>query len=180
MSNVCSYEVDEAWGGAEERGQQIWRPAASGDHGRWGPGRPAGSPRRPGAKPGHLRLVGEGPPVLRAARTEATVVPLGQPAGAPHKVSVRALRNVALGLVALGLVVALALPLQATGGRVAPSAHPAAVLAAGQRYTVHPGDSLWSIATRMDPGGNTAAVVAQLARQLGSTTVVPGEHIQLP
>ena len=42
------------------------------------------------------------------------------------------------------------------------------------------GDSLWSIAERMDPTGDPRPIVAQLAAELGTYTVVPGEQITLP
>ena len=41
-------------------------------------------------------------------------------------------------------------------------------------YVVQPGDTLWSIAERLDPTGDPRPVVAQLAAQVGGDTVVPG------
>ena len=52
--------------------------------------------------------------------------------------------------------------------------HPAAAATAGGvRYVVQPGDTLWSIATRFDHGGDPRALVAQLAAQTGTEAVVP-------
>jgi hypothetical protein len=45
---------------------------------------------------------------------------------------------------------------------------------------VQPGDSLWSIAARVDPSGDPRPLVAKLAAELGSSTVQPGEHITIP
>jgi LysM repeat protein len=47
-------------------------------------------------------------------------------------------------------------------------------------YTVQPGDSLWTIAERLDPSADPRPLVVQLAAQTGSATVVPGEKIDLP
>jgi spore germination protein YaaH len=78
------------------------------------------------------------------------------------------------------LLVGLALPVGGTGG----SSHAAGSALAGNghpfAYTVEPGDSLWSIAQRVDPTGDPRALVARLAAQTGSETVVPGERIVLP
>ncbi len=41
------------------------------------------------------------------------------------------------------------------------------------------GDTLASIAARADRA-DAGALAARMARQVGSTVVVPGEHIQIP
>jgi hypothetical protein len=91
-------------------------------------------------------------------------------------------RRVLLGTVATGLLVALALPWSGTGGSLAT---PGPALAGEQvvahnPYVVQPGDTLWSIAVRLDPTGDPRPVVAELADQIGGTTVVPGEQLILP
>jgi hypothetical protein len=50
----------------------------------------------------------------------------------------------------------------------------------GYVYTVHPGDSVWSIATELDPSGDPRPIVAKIDAELGGTSIVPGEHIILP
>jgi hypothetical protein len=47
-------------------------------------------------------------------------------------------------------------------------------------YVVQPGDSLWSIAVRLDPTGDLRPLVARLATEAGGDTVVPGQHLVLP
>jgi nucleoid-associated protein YgaU len=78
------------------------------------------------------------------------------------------------------LSIALALPLSGTGGR----SHATGSAPAGNgrpvEYTVRPGDTLWTIAERVDPNADPRPLVAQLAAQTGSDTVVPGERISLP
>jgi nucleoid-associated protein YgaU len=88
-------------------------------------------------------------------------------------------RRLLVGAV-LVLSVALALPLSGTGGHshatgsaLAGNGHPV-------EYTVRPGDTLWSIAERVEPTADPRPLVAQLAAQTGSDTVVPGERISLP
>jgi hypothetical protein len=73
----------------------------------------------------------------------------------------------------VGLLGALAVPISGLAGTTP------ATLTAGTVYTVRPGDTLRSIALRLDPG-NPKTVVGQLAVETGSDAVVVGEHIRLP
>ena len=84
-------------------------------------------------------------------------------------------RRVVLGAVVLTLLVLLALPIRAIGGSTLAQSAPAP----GQEYIVKAGDTLASIATRADPS-HAIALDGQLAREVGSTVVVPGEHIFIP
>ena len=78
------------------------------------------------------------------------------------------------------MVVGLALPVSALGGKPVSEGAAPAPLVAHTYYTVHPGDTLWSIATRLDPTGDPRPLVTQLATETGSDTVLVGEHIWLP
>jgi nucleoid-associated protein YgaU len=91
-------------------------------------------------------------------------------------------RRVLLGTVATGLLVALALPWSGTGGSLATPGPALAgeAVAAHSAYVVQPGDTLWSIAVRLDPTGDPRPVVAKLESELGSDNVVPGEQLVLP
>jgi hypothetical protein len=92
-------------------------------------------------------------------------------------------RRLALGVVVSALLVVLSLPLSAVGGRAVSgvgATSPSPSGAHSVAYVVQPGDTLTSIAERVDPGSDPRAVAAQLAAVTGSATVVPGEHIVLP
>lgn len=88
-------------------------------------------------------------------------------------------RAVVLATLAAGLICGLALPLSALGGSAARPDGTGAT-ASGTVYVVRPGDTLWSIATRFDNGGNPRPLARALARETGSAVVVPGEHIAIP
>jgi hypothetical protein len=84
-------------------------------------------------------------------------------------------RRLVLAGVVVTLLVLLALPIRALGGTTLAQAAPAQ----GQEYVVKAGDTLASIATRADPSHPTS-LAGQLAREVGSTVVVPGEHVFIP
>ncbi|HEX4082167.1 MAG TPA: LysM peptidoglycan-binding domain-containing protein, partial [Acidimicrobiales bacterium] len=67
-------------------------------------------------------------------------------------------------------------PAVATPAAVAAAATPVAATV----YTVQAGDTLWSIASKIDGGGDPRPLAAALAARLGSTTIVPGERIAIP
>ena len=109
------------------------------------------------------------PPAVRPAR----------PAGAVRTVPLVHRRRVVVGVVVGALVatmlVLLALPIRSFGGSTLAQAAPAQ----GQEYIVKSGDTLESIAAQADPA-HAAALTGRLAREVGSTAVVPGEHIYIP
>ena len=84
-------------------------------------------------------------------------------------------RRVIVGAVLAILLVLLALPIRAFGGSTLAQAAPAQ----GQEYIVKVGDTLASIANRADPA-HSASLTGQLARETGTGSVVPGEHIFIP
>ncbi|MEI8050472.1 MAG: hypothetical protein WCI12_03475 [Actinomycetes bacterium] len=82
------------------------------------------------------------------------------------------------------VVLSLLLPMRMLGattisGVATPGGTPAG-LSDGSLYIVHEGDTIDSIATAINPSGDHSALVAKLRAEVGSDTVVPGEHILLP
>ena len=84
-------------------------------------------------------------------------------------------RRVVLVMAVLALLVLLALPIRALGGSTLAQAAPAP----GQVYVVKAGDTLSSIAAQAAPA-RAAALTKQLAQEVGSDVVVPGEHVFIP
>ena len=91
--------------------------------------------------------------------------------------SVRRRRAVvgAVAAVVVVLLVLLALPLRQLGGSTLAQGQPTP----GQTYIVKSGDTLASIAARADQA-DASTLAARLAGEVGSTVVVPGEHIRIP
>jgi hypothetical protein len=93
-------------------------------------------------------------------------------------VAVRRRRTI-LAVMAL-LLIGLALPMGGAGGHSHATGSALSESASPFVYTVQPGDTLWTIAERVQPSGDPRPLVAKLAAQTGSETVVPGEQITLP
>ena len=92
-------------------------------------------------------------------------------------------RRIVLATLSAGMLVALALPWGGAGRP--PLATPGPVLAGATVsphaiYVVQPGDTMWSIAERLAPGGDPRPVVAELESQMGSDTLQPGQRLRLP
>lgn len=170
MSNVCSLDP---WA-------EVLAGAASDRPVRWERG-DAGEPVSVAhAVGGSMSAPGVGAPLVMP-RPALRLVGPEERLASPADLGRRRLpwRWVALGLLTACTLVVLALPLRAVGGgSPAKPAGPPTV--AGHEYTVQSGDTLWSIATRMDPGADPRATVARLESETGSDTVVPGERIRLP
>jgi hypothetical protein len=114
-------------------------------------------------------------PAYRPLRLYALPDP---PARTAPSDSVRRRRRAVLAVVAAVaaiLLVLLTLPLRSLGGSTLAQAQPAP----GQEYVVKSGDTLASIAARADQA-DAGVLAARMAHEVGSTVVVPGEHIQIP
>jgi nucleoid-associated protein YgaU len=159
---------------------------------------PHPEPRRPA-----LRLVVSTPPGAartRPARTTRTTrtAEAGQ-AVRPHRhdAAVYRRRRVAVALVlatvvVLGFLAARAVTgsagdlavvtagsLDAPVASVAPAAAPSAPAASPQVYVVRPGDTVWSIAERLQPEGDVRGLVDQLTERIGGSGLQAGQRIAL-
>jgi nucleoid-associated protein YgaU len=91
-------------------------------------------------------------------------------------------RHILLGTLAVIVLLILASPLSGRGSGLAdPGPVPVGTsLAAHSVYVVQQGDTLWSIAERLDPRGDPRPTVTALSTQAGGDTVRPGERLILP
>jgi hypothetical protein len=78
------------------------------------------------------------------------------------------------------MVVALVLVMAQAGAALGGSSHasPERRPAVAHRTVVRPGDSLWSVASRLAPGSDPRPVVDALAAARHGTVLVPGETIE--
>ncbi len=94
-----------------------------------------------------------------------------------------ALRLTRRGRVVLAVLAALALAgLLVAGATAAQASAPAAAHAGDSRVFVQPGDTLWSIAQRAQPGADPQAVVQGIlsANHLSTATVTVGQRLWVP
>ncbi|HUY62929.1 MAG TPA: LysM domain-containing protein [Acidimicrobiales bacterium] len=92
-------------------------------------------------------------------------------------------RHWVLATALIGILVALALPWGGTGGRplvTSGTVLAGAAIAHHALYVVQPGDTMWTIAERLDPRADPRPVVAELQAQVGSDVLLPGERLRLP
>ena len=131
---------------------------------------------RPGAPDGRQG------PVAVAHRPRPTRAGCVDPRASARAAAVRR-RHILLAIVAVGLLVALAVPWSGRGSNALASPGPTptgSVLSPHSVYVVQPGDTLWSIAERLDPQSDPRPVMTTLAAQVGGDTVRPGERLLLP
>jgi len=125
----------------------------------------------------HLRLV-----PVETARPLRQGPPLAERRIARTRM-MRRRRRTLIGLALLAGLVILSLQGVAFGGiasaGLSSDLSSGAVLAPGMTYVVAPGDTVASIASKIDPSDPSVARVA-LVRELGSTVVVTGEHVLIP
>jgi hypothetical protein len=92
-------------------------------------------------------------------------------------------RRVLAGLVLASALTVLALPGHTfgatTGAGLSTDLANSSVLASGMNYIVQPGDTVESIATEMN-SVNPSVARSLLIQELGSSVVVPGEHVLIP
>ena len=159
-------------------------PRMPGDARPPGAGRGPGGVRQPGdvSQPGGVRRAGSGQGLRQSAGVPGT-----RPA--PYRNTVRLTRRgrlvvtlmltaVCLSLVVLAWLAIAARAAQATDGGQSPGA----VYQNLTSVVVHPGQTLWSIASQAEPTADPRVVMQQIIElnALGGTSVVPGQRLWVP
>ncbi len=125
-------------------------------------------------------------PLLRLVRDEDRALRHGVPLA--QRRQSRALRRRYRQRVLVALVLCAALGVLALPGHTFGATNGAglsndlassSVLASGMNYVVQPGDTISSIAREVNPT-DPAEARALLVHELGSSVVVPGEHVLIP
>lgn len=103
----------------------------------------------------------------------------------PHRASEssRGLRRLLPGVATLAALAGIwvgAAALSATHDRPLTVLPGSAKVAGGYSYVVRPGDTIWSIASRLDPGGDPRPLVARLESQLHGRSLQPGMKLLVP
>ena len=191
------------WPGAGERhgrtvpGERHGRTVPGERHGQAAPGTP-GRASRPGAagtvaSPSSVARIAAPPsepcpPVPRQQAARAVVARPLEAGSRPVRTRVRLTRRgrvVVAGLITASMVLVAALAWLAgtakadAAGSGVPSS---AVYHSLRSVVVLPGQSLWSIATRYEPGSDPRNVIQEIVdvNALSSTSVRPGERLWLP
>jgi len=129
-----------------------------------------------------------GPPVARPQTVDTGVARSLEAGARPVRTRVRLTRRgrvVVAGLITVSMVLVAALAWLAGTARADASGSgvpSSAVYHSLRSVVVLPGQSLWSIATRYDPGSDPRNVIQEIIdlNALSGTSVQPGEHLWLP
>lgn len=102
------------------------------------------------------------------------------PGGAARRTPSRLLPALAMAVLLLVAVVgAVAVGRGALAG-LAPAPAATSPIAGGRTVVVQPGDTLWTIARRIQPAGDVRALVDRLVAAHGSAPLQPGERVSVP
>lgn len=71
-------------------------------------------------------------------------------------------------------------PLTTTGAAASPAGSASMIPAGTRTYVVEPGDTIWSIAARIDPNGDERPLVDALDHELKGAALYPGEQVPIP
>lgn len=130
------------------------------------------------------------PPAVADPRPRLHVVPAARPgsrgaATGPHPAALLAVALLLVlvvgGVLALGRGAFAGLAPAPPAPVTAPGAPTGGTASGGSdAVVVRPGDTLWSIARRLQPAGDVRALVDALVAANGSTNVVAGDRVVLP
>lgn len=143
---------------------------------------PSPSPQSPPAT--GVGLAAPAPRRARKARQSTASVTTGRPKTRPVAAGPRGLARLLPGVAALAVLGLTwfgvgALAGAAHGGPIERLTGSVAV-PGGYSYVVQPGDTLWSIASRVEPGRDPRALVDHLEQEIGGDALQPGERLLLP
>lgn len=121
-------------------------------------------------------------PIPQRGRPHLVLVPGGRAPTTRPSTVVFWRRRLVAALVVVGLASALWAGLGAPGGALTVSGRSSPRASVGGRpaYVVQPGDTLWTLARRLDPHGDPRPLVDRLAAAHGGATLRVGERIALP
>jgi len=112
-------------------------------------------------------------PDLQAPPTQGSVLSAAAPRATAE---VYRRRRLAVAALVLGLVAGLA----SMGHQADASRTPEAAAADSVTYVVQPGDTLWSIANMLSPGGDPRPLVHELDAIAGGALLQPGQLLIFP
>jgi LysM domain len=117
--------------------------------------------------------------LLQGGRSRTGTV--SSPVCRPVRLPVATARSRRLAVAAAVAAVLLAAAVWLDDGAVVPTQARAAPLAVGDDdvYVVQPGDTVWSIARRLDPRGDVRSTVDELVERHGSASVEVGDRLLL-
>ena len=113
----------------------------------------------------------------QAELTLETYVQPGTPA--PNYVRRRLVAALVVAVAVVAVVLAVTTFASGALGDV-PASGPEGAGAPSRTYVVQPGDTIWSIATRLHPQGGVAALLKQISDANGGTSLQAGQSLVIP
>lgn len=114
-----------------------------------------------------------------AGRPDLRVIPGGRLRRRPSR-AVLLRRRLVAALVLASVLWLAGWVLGSLGGGPLAASGPARLPGSARTYVVQPGDTLWAVAARLDPGGDIRDAVQALADANGGSAIVAGQRLVLP
>ena len=121
-----------------------------------------------------------GPPLPVIAPAHRNGLRAATPRGRRTSPTAPRRRRIVLAALALGAVVVAGQAGAALGGSPLGAPGRSPTLVSSRTIVVRPGDTLWAIAQRLDPGADPRPVVDELVALNGSAPLQPGETLRAP